>query len=122
MGRLIVFLFLLMKHAFFANGVDVGYSVSRHQHSHILAWYYLSYQILLEAMGSLMLLGFIYLSLRSYQLWRWETFMLAEGMGQALAWGMERRAKIDRLFATHVTAELSFLALYAILTIVLYPF
>jgi hypothetical protein len=123
MGRLIVFFLLILKHGLLANGVDVGYSESRrHTASLPIAWLHLSYQVLLEAIGTLALLTIVCLCLQTATLWRWETMVIAEVLGQIVAWGAERRADIDSGFSRHVIAELSFLGLYCLLVIALYPF
>jgi hypothetical protein len=131
MAQLNLFLFLFAKHGLLANKVDIGYSEARGRHTLAVCWLYLCYQLLTEALGSFFILGgCVLLGLVTHQgtfqtvhhIWRWETFLLAEMFGQILAWAYERHAPMQRLLLAHLTAELSFLALYAMLAALLYPF
>jgi hypothetical protein len=124
MYRLIVFFLFLVKHAVFSNLIDIGYTESRRHHTLPVCWMFLCYQILLETIGTLFLLGLITLCTWSepHHLWRWESFIMAEALGMMLTWFVEKQASYSNLFLSHVLAELSFLGLYAIFILALYPF
>jgi hypothetical protein len=124
MSYLSVFLLFVAKHYFLANIVDLGYSESRRDH-HTLsqAWLYLTYQLLLEGVISLLMLLVIGLCDNSpFQMWRWETFILMEVFGGVTTWLLERNADYDNAISTHVIAELGLLCLYAFIVYACYPF
>jgi hypothetical protein len=123
MSQLIVFFLFQVKHALLSNIVDVGYSESRSKH-HTLAvrWLFLSHQMLLEAIGSIFLIGGVMLVTSGHSLWRIETMLLAEAMGQVIIWSLESRATYSNMLTVHVLSELSFTALYILLVAACYPF
>lgn len=124
MNFVIVFFLFLGKHAWLSNVVDVGYTESRRHHSLAVCWMHLSYQILMESVGTLVLMALVFAFTYSHVhlLWHWETFIIAECLGMVLTWSVEKRANYSNLFLSHVLAELAFLGLYATLIVALYPF
>jgi hypothetical protein len=124
MSHVTVFLLFLAKHYFLANIIDLGYSESRRDH-HTLsqAWLYLTYQLLLEAFVTLMLLfAIILVDGAPLLMWRWETFLVLEAFGGVTSWISERKASYDNAISTHVLAELALLFLYTFLVYACYPF
>lgn len=124
MSQVTVFLFFLVKHYLLANIVDVGYSESRREHRTLpQAWLYLTYQLLLEAFISLVLMFLIGLfDGAPLYVWRWETFLILEAFGGVTSWISERKANYDNAISTHVLAELAVIFLYMFLVYACFPF
>jgi hypothetical protein len=123
MSQLIVFFLFQVKHAILSNLVDIGYSESRSKHHSVaVRWLFLSHQMLIEAIVSLILIFGVILFTSNHALWRAETMLIAEAMGQVIIWALEQRADYSNMLSVHVLSELSFTALYLLLIAACYPF
>lgn len=122
MSHVSVFLLLLAKHYVLANLIDLGYSESRRRyHTLSQAWLYLTYQLLLEAVLTVVLLLVITLATGvKLHLWQWEAFVVLEAFGGVTSWIYERRSNYENAISRHVLAELALIFLYIVMVYACY--
>lgn len=113
MGRVVVFIYLVLKHVTFSTVVDDGYSNSRRKSVPTLkAMLYFSVQLSLEIMASAALLFLVNWMVESLTWWKIITFLALEIFFQTLVWVIERRAAYRYMIATHLGVEFAFIMGY----------